>query len=109
MMASKKPALGEELFAIRPTQVGLYQLEGELTFASVEQALKKTAKLFTLPNAMVFDLANITRSDSAGLALLLEWRRQAEEGGARLRYVNLPRQLQSLAKVVGIDELLILE
>jgi len=97
------------LLGIWPVGVGRYALEGELSFASVEPALRTTAKIFTAPARMVFDLAGIAKADSAGLALLLEWLRQAGLAGVELHYVNLPRQLLAMAHVVGVDDILIID
>ena len=108
----KKPAPVSEdkdLFGIIPAGEGRYHLEGELSFASVELALKKTAEIFVSPDRMVFDLASITKVDSAGLALLLEWLRQAKAVGVELHYTNLPRQLMAMAQVAGVDEILIID
>jgi phospholipid transport system transporter-binding protein len=99
----------EDLFDIRPVGPGRYALEGELSFASAGQALQKTAKMFTAQAAVVFDLAGIVKADSAGLALLLEWLRQADSGGAELRYAKLPGQLSAMAQVAGVDGILIID
>lgn len=99
----------QDPFGIRPAEPGYYRLEGELSFDSAELALKKTAKIFVSPTRMVFDLAEISKADSAGLALLLEWLRQAALGGVELRYVNLPRQLLAMAQVVGVDSILVID
>lgn len=98
-----------DLFSIRSAGPGCHALDGELSFASVELALKKTSKFFTSPPRMVFDLAGISKADSAGLALLLEWLRQAGLGGVELHYVNLPRQLLVMAQVAGVDGILIID
>jgi phospholipid transport system transporter-binding protein len=98
------------LFAISQEDSGRFKLEGELSFVSVQTAIHKTADLFALPvNKMVFDLAGITKADSAGLALLLEWLRQASLGGVDLHYVNLPGQLLAMAHVAGVDDILIID
>jgi len=98
---------GNELFRIREVNHGeRFALEGELSFASASVALKNTAKLFASSSATVFDLAGIVRADSAGVALLLEWQRRAEEAGVNLHYVNLPPQLEAIARVVGVDDIL---
>jgi len=99
-----------ELFGIRPAGPGHYTLEGELSFASADQALQKTAKIFAAQaQTTVFDLAGIAKADSAGLALLLEWLRQASLGGVELHYANLPRQLLTMARVAGVDGILIID
>jgi len=99
----------KDLFAIYPSGPGHYLLEGELSFASVGQALRQTAEMFVAQTPAVFDLAGIAKADSAGLALLLEWLRQAGRAGVELRYANLPRQLLAMARVAGVDGILIID
>lgn len=112
MMSQQNPLPVNEvkdLFGIRPTNPGRFRLDGELSFASVQLALRQTTKFFVSPTRMVFDLAGISKADSAGLALLLEWLRQAGQGGVELHYVNLPRQLLAMAQVVGVEDILIID
>jgi len=98
------------LFEISQVDSGRFKLKGELSFVSVQAAMKKAAEFFDFPTGkMVFDLAGITKADSAGLALLLEWLRLAGLSGVDLHYVNLPRQLLAMAHVAGVDEILIID
>jgi len=100
----------KERFGISSEKSGRFKLEGELSFASALAALEKTADIFRSPTArMVFDLALVTKADSAGLALLLEWLRLARLAGAQLHYVNLPGQLLAMAHVAGVDDILIID
>ncbi len=114
MMATKHAAKAvspvhprESLLEIGLIKPGRYFLEGELSFASVEQALKKTATMFSAEGRLVFDLSGIAKVDSAGLALLLEWRRWARQADIAIHYANLPRQLLAIAHVAGVDDILI--
>ena len=59
------------LFSISSEIAGRYTLEGELSFASVDLALKRTADFFVTPGRMIFDLAGVAKADSAALALML--------------------------------------
>jgi anti-anti-sigma regulatory factor len=52
------------------------------------------------------DLAGVTRSDSAGLALLIEWLRESEQLGKTITFLNMPAQMQSIARVCGLDGIL---
>jgi len=100
----------KSLFEISHIDSERFKLVGELSFVSVQEAMKKAAEFFDFPNhKMVFDLAGITKADSAGLALLLEWLRLASLSGVDLHYVNLPRQLQAMAHVAGVDEILVID
>jgi phospholipid transport system transporter-binding protein len=102
-------ATKEDLFSIQDLGAGQFALAGELSFASVKQALRQTANLLDSPNRTVFDLAEIAKADSAGLALMLEWLRQADASGVELHYAQLPGQLLAMAQVAGIDSILIID
>jgi len=52
------------------------------------------------------DLAAVTEVDTAAIALLLEWQRQAAASGGRLRLSGVPADIASLAKLYGVDGLL---
>lgn len=95
-----------DLFGIHKLADGSFKLLGELSFASANLALQQTATLFTSAEAIVFDLVEIGRVDSAGVALLLEWRRSAHECGGMLDFVNPPDQLRAIAHVSGVDGIL---
>ncbi len=56
--------------------------------------------------AAVVDLGAVTDIDSSAVALVLEWRRQAERRSTALRLANPPEALQNLAKLYGVLELL---
>ena len=94
------------LFVIHRQANGSFKLLGELSFASANLALKQTAKLFSSAAPMEFDLSGIGRVDSAGVALLLEWRRSAHERGGKLDFVSPPDQLRAIAHVSGVDGIL---
>ncbi|MFC3110624.1 STAS domain-containing protein [Undibacterium arcticum] len=53
-----------------------------------------------------FDLAAVSAVDSAAVATLLAWQRAALARGTALVFSNLPVNLQSLAQLYGVTELL---
>lgn len=84
----------------------LFHLSGELTFATVDQwltAFNQRLATQTLPT--IVDLSQVTRTDSAGLALLIEMRKQVKE--APLTFREMPAQMHKLATVSGVEELLL--
>ncbi|MGM0412161.1 MAG: STAS domain-containing protein [Pseudomonadota bacterium] len=85
---------------LAPTETG-YRLSGALTFATVPELARRQAT----PSGAV-DLSGVTRADSAGLALLLDWLAAARAGGGDLTYDHLPSQLAAIARVSGITEVL---
>ncbi len=86
---------------------GLFQLAGELSFATVPQVYAQGGVLFDSKAAtLVLDLRGVGRTDSAGLALLVEWLRQARRRRQDLRFRNIPAQLLAIAKASGLEDIL---
>lgn len=81
-------------------------VEGPLTLSSITAALAESEPMMTGPSLTV-DLAAVTDVDSAAVSLLLEWRRMAQARGFPLRYVNLPKNLNSLAELYGVREIIV--
>jgi phospholipid transport system transporter-binding protein len=48
----------------------------------------------------------VTRSESAGVALLLEWLRAARQRGREIEFLSPSPQLQSLLKFFGLEGVL---
>lgn len=53
-----------------------------------------------------FDLSTVTQVDSAAVALLLAWKREAQARNAELKVINVPPALVNLANLYGVDTLL---
>jgi phospholipid transport system transporter-binding protein len=85
---------------------GDWLLEGELDFFTVPGVLDRSRSCQPGEGAIRVDLKGVTRADSAGLALLLEWLRKAERAGCSISFVNVPEQLMSIARVCGLEEIL---
>jgi phospholipid transport system transporter-binding protein len=56
--------------------------------------------------ALTLDLSKVQQTDSAGLALLLEWLAQANRQGCRVSIQGLPASLLSVARMCHLDGLL---
>jgi phospholipid transport system transporter-binding protein len=52
------------------------------------------------------DFADVTVVDSAAVATMLAWQRAARQNGKSLTFVNIPVNLQSLAQLYGVSDLL---
>ena len=86
---------------------GRYRLQGELSFATVGSLLERYHDTFDSAPTVIIDLSDVKHSDSAGLALLIEWLRLAKRAGKKLSYSNLPPQLLALARLSDVDDLLV--
>jgi len=80
-----------------------WRLTGELTFVTVGALLDEFTQRAVPPK--VVDLGNVTRTDSAGLALLIELLKQTKD--APLTFCNMPAQMLNLATVSGVQDLLV--
>ena len=84
---------------------GRCTVRGPVTFQNVVTLLAQGNGLFTAPQ-LTIDLEGVTEVDSSAVSLLLEWRRVAEHHGRSIRFVNLPGNLMSLARLYGVTEML---
>jgi len=85
---------------------GQFQLEGELTFGTINKKTAKHLGFSTLKDTIVIDLSKITTTDSAGLALIIEWMKLAGKNQSQIVYENIPEQLIALAKLSGFEQFL---
>ena len=81
-----------------------WRLSGELSFATVGALLTDFTQRATSTPPKVVDLCDVTRTDSAGLAFLIELRRQTKN--AAMTFRNLPTQMLSLATLSGVQDIL---
>jgi phospholipid transport system transporter-binding protein len=85
---------------------GRSRVQGVLHFSTVTALLRPGTEAIGSGHAAIIDLAGVSDSDSAGLALLIEWLSVAKAGSRALRYENVPAQLHQLARLSEVDELL---
>lgn len=85
----------------------LFAVAGDLDFESVPALALESQQLFRAGNrAFTVDLSAVERADSAALALLIQWLRNAEEQQQVLTLKNVPKNLISIAAVSNVDEFL---
>lgn len=90
-----------------PRNPALLQVSGELSFATVPALLEQGAALLAGRGDRIrLDLGGVTRADSAGLALLIEWLRLARRRRAEVEFSNIPPQMLAIARVSGIEDVL---
>jgi phospholipid transport system transporter-binding protein len=92
--------------ALRAGQDGRLSLEGELSFETVVKLLGEIRRLLNQGVEIQVDLQGVSRADSAGLALLVEWMRIANELGKSIQFLNIPQQMLAIARVSGLDQVL---
>lgn len=96
-----------------------YRISGDLNFDSVPGLWRESCEQFAGAVAhakknnnatddckIIIDLSEVSRSDSSGLALLIDWIRFAKKSGLDIGFQNIPSQMRNIADVCGVaDEL----
>jgi len=83
---------------------GEVKIEGKLDLTTVATLKKQTSGLFNGVSEIQFDLSAVSQSNSAALALLLEWLKMAQQHQVSLSFRNFPEHLRELARVYGIEQ-----
>ncbi len=83
------------------------QVHGELDFDSVAHLWEATETLFQAAEPVCcIDLGGVQHSNSAGVALMVEWLGQARRRQWPLRFVNVPRQMRAIIEVADLETVL---
>jgi len=86
---------------------GHYRVSGVLDAVTVPKLLQEsTERLKAAGEELLIDLSAVTESDSAGLALLIEWLRLARRRNQRVRFTNVAGQILALARISEVEELI---
>ena len=85
---------------------GRFALSGEMTFDTAERILKQSEEPFEGHTQLEIDLSNVTQSDSAGLALLLEWVTWANHTVREIRFIGMPDKVSAIARTTEVEKLL---
>jgi phospholipid transport system transporter-binding protein len=93
---------------ISETAAGRIVVTGELTFASARDARQLGVLVLegSRANKLVIDCAGVTRADSAGLAVLLDWLAWGRRNSRVVTLENLPASLVAIARISEVDGLL---
>ncbi len=93
-------------FDLTDRGAGHFELKGEMSFNTAEQILRDSEKVFQRQTKISIDLAGVTRTDSAGLALLLEWIGRAGRSGSEISFIAVPEKLRAIAETAEVQQLL---
>lgn len=95
-------------FSLAADGSGCFLAKGPLIFGTARGAreLGLDALEAGSDGALLIDCQGITASDSAGLAVLLDWLAAARAQGRSLRFTHLPQGLAALGRISDVNELL---
>ena len=81
-------------------------IAGQLDFQTATSAVERVVELMQEPGDLVIDLAGVTNSNSAALALLIEWLAVAQRENRQLSFTNVPDSLRQISSVCQVDSLI---
>ena len=85
---------------------GRFRVSGVLNASTAAGVLEESEAPFTQAPKIDVDLGGVGESDSAGLALLIEWLRMAKLSGKEIHFANLPAQIEALARISEVEDLI---
>ena len=93
-------------FELKDLGAGRFALDGEVTFDSAERILRAGETAFEPYRRIEVDFGGVTSSDSAGLALLLEWIAWANHTVREIRFTAMPERIVAIAGTAEVVDLL---
>jgi phospholipid transport system transporter-binding protein len=85
---------------------GRFRVSGVLDASTAGDVLEQSESRFSQASDIDVDLGGVGESDSAGLALLIEWLRAARQAGKKIHFANVPPQIEALARISEVEDLL---
>ena len=93
-------------FELNDLGEGRFALTGEMTFETAERILMASEEPFEQHTRIEVDLSGVTKADSAGLALLLEWITWANHTVREIRFLSMPERVLAIARTTEVEQLL---
>jgi phospholipid transport system transporter-binding protein len=89
--------------AIINEESGRFSVEGDMIFSTMDKKTLNSFAFLTTGKQITLDFGKVSNADSAGLALMLEWIKQARTKRVQLRFINIPEKILNLAKLSNLD------
>lgn len=81
-------------------------VSGDLNFQSVVPVWEASLAFLNQFSSLKIDFSGVTSSNSAGLALIIEWLKWGREHGKTVSLAAIPTEIHSLANVCGVAQFL---
>ncbi|MDA9210659.1 STAS domain-containing protein [Methylophilaceae bacterium] len=78
-------------------------MKGDITLIQAPSIMELTIG-YEWKNSVLIDLIQVEEVDTSLLGLIFEWKRQAKKYNKTVRIKNTPSNLESLAKLYGVEK-----
>lgn len=83
------------------------KISGDLDFGNVMSVYKKSLDYFTSElKALTVDFSGLKTTNSAALALIIDWIRLAKKQNKSIQFAHLSSDIISLEKASGLDKII---
>lgn len=86
---------------------GRFEVSGELTLGTVPLLWETARRQFVDVDDLVLDLGGVSRCDSAGAALVVNWAMSRRLAGGTLKVSRLPEQMRAILRVSDLEQLVL--
>jgi phospholipid transport system transporter-binding protein len=93
-------------FELKDVGDGRFELIGEMSFGTVDRILRRSDDAFRNRQRLEVDFSRVDKADSAGLALLLEWKAEARRLARQIDFVEIPESVLAIAQTTEVEHLL---
>lgn len=87
-------------------QARVQRIDGDMNIECARRVFESVDFSGLSGETALIDLSGVGESDSAGLAVMLEWVRLAKQRDVKLRFSNIPEQLQKLIDMADLQQIL---
>jgi len=82
------------------------RLDGVINFQTAPALHEAVTQHLSSGRHITLDFSGVTQANSAGLALLLEWKERALGSGGSVSHQNLPESLRQLSEICQVSTLI---
>lgn len=86
---------------------GCFKVSGELILGTVPTIWETAQRLFVDVDDLVLDLGGVSRCDSAGAALVVDWATSHRLAGGTFKVSRLPEQMRAILRVSDLEQLVL--
>jgi phospholipid transport system transporter-binding protein len=85
---------------------GKFELAGDMSFDTADAILRESGSAFAGHTAVDVNFSRVKKADSAGLALLLEWKAWQRQGHCQVNFSAIPESVLAIARTTEVEHLL---
>lgn len=91
---------------IEKSPSGQIEIRGALNYDNVMSLAHDASGVFASEQDLCIDLGGVTHTDSAGIALLVEWLSEVRHHNQEINFINVPQQVMDVARISNLDRVL---